>query len=416
MRVEIVCFGSELLLDKVNTNSVAIAEKLAQLGIAVSQVVTVGDHTQDIERALRESLGRSSVVLTCGGLGPTFDDLTRLCVSKVIRRNLVYSKSIHKKILRRFKSVRLPMPAENKIQAYLISGAKEVDNAFGTAPGQIIHWKGKSLILLPGPARECIPMMDRTILPYLKVKYPVAVSKRLILHVYGYPESKIDEMIMPVVRRNWDRDGVKVIFGILAHRSIVDVKVTAQGNATDRIRKTIFQIKSELMETLGDWVYGENDDTLESVIGKMLSTSQQTLALAESCTGGRVSNKLTDIPGSSVYFKEGVITYSNESKIKLLGVKKKTLQKYGAVSENCASEMARGVKDLAKADWGVSVTGIAGPLGGTREKPVGTVCFGVCSKRGVQTEVKNFFGTRTEIKEKSALFALNLLRLELIRQ
>ncbi len=416
MRIEIVCFGSELLLDKVNTNSNAIAQKLESLGFEVRQVVTVGDDPADVTQALRESLRRSDAVLTCGGLGPTFDDLTRDCASKVVNRPLIYSRSIHDRIAARFRSVHLAMPAENKNQAYLVQGAKEIPNAFGTAPGQIIEWKGKSLILLPGPAKECLPMMDQAVLPYFRRRFKAQISKRLMLHVYGHPESAIDELIQPVVAKMWKEKGAAAVFGILAHRSIIDVKATVRGKNRAAVEKMVRQIKSELQWILGEKVYGEDDDTLESVAGGLLKARRQTLATAESCTGGRIANKITDIAGSSSYFMEGAVTYSNASKMRILGVRKATLGKFGAVSEECAEEMARGIRERAKADWGLSVTGIAGPDGGSQAKPIGTVYFGIASKLGVKTVRKNFFGTRTEIKEKSALFALNFLRLELLKR
>lgn len=417
MRVEILCLGTELLLDKVNTNSNAIAEKLLKIGLSVSQVSTVGDDARDIQTALRGALGRSEVVILCGGLGPTFDDLTRECVSKVTGFPLRFSEAIRRKIQKRFESVRLAMPKENASQAYLLKGAREINNAFGTAPGQIVEWKKRAIILLPGPSKECLPMMDSAVLPYLKRKFPARFAERRILHIFGYPESQIDELIEPVVRRNWDSGAVQTVFGILAHRMMVDVKATVTGPTKDRpkVQKISKEIEKALRDVLGDRIFGMNGETLEGAAGKMLKKRKQTLALAESCTGGRTANKITDIAGSSAYFSEGLVTYSNESKMRLLGVKKQTLQEFGAVSEECAKEMAAGVRKRAGADWGVSITGIAGPDGGSAAKPVGTVCFGVSSKLGTLTFRKSFFGSRTDIKEKSALCALDLLRRELLK-
>lgn len=416
MRIEIICFGTELLLDKVNTNSNAIAEALSGFGYSVSQVTTVGDDPKDIVTALRDSLRRSSAVITCGGLGPTFDDLTRECAAKVLGRRLLYSKSIHERIRKRFQSVQLRMPEENKNQAYLIGGAQEIRNSFGTAPGQIVRWKNKSLILLPGPAKECLPMMNGSVLPYLKRRFGAPVSKRMVLHVYGCPESAVDELIQPVVRKKWGYAETQAVFGILAHRSIVDVKASVQGKNRAAVHKMFRRIRRALLDLLGDRVYGENNDTLESVVGRLLKSKRQTLALAESCTGGLIGSKITDVAGSSSYLIEGAVTYSNESKVRRLGVRQATLSRYGAVSAECAGEMARGIRRRAKSDWGLSATGIAGPGGGSAVKPVGTVYIGIASASGSITLQRNFFGTRTEIKEKSALCALDFLRRELLKR
>ena len=412
-RIELLCLGTELLKDKVNTNSNLIAEKIAKAGLSLSQVTTVGDLSKDILQALKDALNRSDIVLTCGGLGPTFDDLTRECVSKTLKKPLVFSQPILNQIERRFDSVGLPMAEENKRQAYLIAKARPVLNKVGTAPGQIIEHKGKCLILLPGPPKELTPMMDEAVGPYLKKKYSKSVVSSLVLHVFGYPESQIDEIIQPVVQKNWDSKSTKTTFGILAHHSIIDVKFTVEGKRKSQVSEAASRIKKALYQILGEKIYGENEDSLERAVGKILKKRRQTLAAAESCTGGLISHKITNVPGSSVYFKEGVVTYSNESKRGLLGVKRETIRKFGAVSNETAEEMARGILKRSGSIWGLSVTGIAGPTGGTALKPVGLVFFGLASKNGVHSWKKNFFGTRTEIKERAALTALNLLRIQL---
>lgn len=409
-RIELICFGSELLKDKINTNVVTVAEKLAAAGLSLSRSVTIADDPRDVERSLRECLRRADVVITSGGLGPTFDDLTRECVSKVTGKPLRFSNALMEKIAGRFKSAGLAMPEENRRQAYVVEGAIPIVNAVGTAPGQIVSVAKKVLAILPGPPKELVPMMDGALVPCLRKKLGSPAVLSAVLHVYGDTESKIDELIDPVVRGDWEQKGVKVVFGILAHGSVIDVKVSVEGRDSSPVSAVFHRIRRELYAILRDKVYGENEDTLESVIGRKLKWRGETLSAAESCTGGLLAGRITSVAGSSDYFKEGVVTYSNESKRRLLGVKAATLKKYGAVSEECAGEMALGVLRKSGSDWGLSVTGIAGPGGGSMEKPVGTVCFGLAYKGGVQTFTKNFYGTRAEVRHKSCLFTLNLLR------
>lgn len=414
-RAELLCIGSELLREKINTNVNIIAENLFSVGISLNKITTIGDNFKEITFALKEAISRADIVVICGGLGPTFDDLTRECISKVLKKPLIFSQAILDRIRKRFDLAGIEMPEENRKQAYLIKNAQPVLNEAGTAPGQIITVGGKSIILLPGPPKELTPMLKKVVCPYLKKKYSRMVSQSLVLHLFGFPESEIDERIKPVIEKKWSDHRVKVDFGILAHHSIIDVKATVEAEKKSKVQKTLKKIKESFYEVLGNDVYGENEETLESVIGKMLKKRGKTLSVAESCTGGLISNKVTNVPGSSLYFKEGVVTYSNESKVRLLSVRKDTLKKFGAVSERTAKEMAKGILKKSGSDWAISVTGIAGPDGGTKKKPVGTVCFAIASHKGeVISYTKNFFGTRTEIKEKSALMSLDLLRQNLL--
>ncbi len=410
VRVELLCFGTELLVNKVNSNLLIIADRLETVGFSLSRVTTVGDEKKEIEHSFREAIKRSDIVLTCGGLGPTFDDLTRECLSKVLKRPLQYKREIFEQIQEQFKTARAKMPAENKRQAYILKDAIPILNKCGTAPGQIISAGKKCIVLLPGPARELLPMLDGAVLDYFKKNFSVGYRLKVILHIFGKPESEIDEKIEPVVRKNWNLKDLKVIFEILAHKHIIDVCVFTQGRTKELMDAHLFKIKLALKKVLGDDVYGENEETLESVVGFLLNRRGETLSVAESCTGGLLANKITDVPGSSNYFKEGVVVYSNESKIRLLDVKKKTLDRFGAVSKEISEEMARGILKRSKSDWAISITGIAGPTGGTAAKPVGTVFFTLANKKQLFSAHRYFTGNRNEIKEKSALFALDLLR------
>jgi nicotinamide-nucleotide amidase len=414
MRLEILCLGSELLKDKINQHSNLIAQKLFDIGLLVSQVSIVGDHANDIETSFKGALERSNVVIICGGLGPTFDDLTRECVSKVLHRPLVFSSRILKQIRSQFSLVNRRMPQENERQAYTISGARVLLNSVGTAPGQIIPYKNKTVILLPGPARELLPMLEGVVCSYLKKKYSQKLVQSLVLHIHGFPESEIDEKIQPVLQRHWNAKGMKVTFGILAHQAIVDIKATVEGRNAVQVRHWLQNIEEAFKNILGDRIYGKNEETLESVVGQLLFKRKETLSIAESCTGGSLADQITNIPGSSVYFKEGVVAYSDESKRNLLGVSRAILKRYGAVSESTAKAMALGILKRSGSDWAVSITGIAGPGGGTVAKPVGLVCFAIASKKGVQSWIKQFSGTRREIKSKASLMALTLLRQSLM--
>lgn len=415
MKIVLICIGTELLKDKVNTNANLIAQNLSSSGFFLSKTITVGDELKDIEDAISQSLKSADILITCGGLGPTFDDLTREAVAKVLKLPLCFSKQILKKIKERFRNANLSMPRENERQAYLIRNAKPIINKVGTAPGQIIKFKSqdsklKIIVLLPGPQKELLPMLGEVVCPYLKKRFGGTKIRSKVFHIFGYPESLIAERASKVTEKNWSSPQVKVVFGILAHHSIVDLKVTAESKQKIWAKKAIRQISREFYKVFGEDIYGEDEETLESVVGKLLKKRGETLAIAESCTGGLIAHKITGVPGSSAYFKEGVVTYSNESKLRLLGVKKETLKKFGAVSRQTAEEMAKGILKRSGSDWGISVTGIAGPSGGTKEKPVGLVWLAVAHKKQLFSAKKFFYGERAEIKEKSALYALDFLR------
>ena len=413
MRIELICSGTELLRDKVNTNSNAIADKLARIGLTLSQVATVGDDLGDMVRALKDSWRRSDAVLMSGGLGPTFDDLTRDCASRALGRALVFSPAILKQIRARFAAAGRPMPEENRRQAYLLRGAEAIPNRAGTAPGQIVRQGKKSLVLLPGPPNELLPMMDDAVCPHFRRHFSSSHSETLILHVYGFPESEVDERIAPVVEKERDIPGVRIVFGILAHKAIIDVKATAEAKSPAAARAALAGLRRELLAVLGGDVYGEDSETLQSAVGQGLRRRRETLAVAESCTGGRIAGKITEIPGSSDYFLEGAVVYSNASKTRRLGVRKETLRRFGAVSRETAAEMAKGLLKTSGADWALSVTGIAGPGGAAPGKPVGLVWFGLARGNEVFTASRHFFGTRTDIQEKASLAALDLLRRKL---
>ncbi|MFN3966846.1 MAG: competence/damage-inducible protein A [Endomicrobiia bacterium] len=419
MHIEIIGVGTELLLDKVNTNILYIGEKLNSIGLEINRGITVPDNLKEMIDVFSESFNRSDIVIITGGLGPTFDDLTREAVSKVLNKKLKFNKEIMQSIARHFAERDLEMPKGNERQAYIIDGAEYILNKIGTAPGQIIKQKKQKkeilIFLLPGPLRELQPMFESKVLPYIKEKFEQKIVKTKTIHVFGLPESKVNEIILPIVETERKIEGGSVDFTILCHPTmVIDIKITVKGLDELLADETINNIKGEIYSVLKENIYGEDSQTLESVVGELLIKNKKTLSVAESCTGGLISNKITNIPGSSVYFLEGIVAYSNRAKIEILGVSEETINKFGAVSEETAIEMAKGVKKISGSDISCAVTGIAGPTGQTPSKPIGTVCFAIVTPLDEISKKVNFTGNRLEIKERSANFALDLLRRKLL--
>ena len=424
MRVELICIGSELLTDKINTNTNHIGEKLSSLGLGLSCVQTVPDDIVEIRNAFVSSLNRSDIVIATGGLGPTFDDLTREGLSKALNKRLLLSKRALGHIVNYFEAKGIEMPKNNDRQAYLIEGAKIVPNKLGTAPGQYIETEftgmenkesNKIIVLLPGPPKEMQQMFDTEVMEHLK-RYEKGFLKSFTLHICGMGESLVDEKIRPIIETERKLESESVSFAILAHQMIIDVKANVQGNDEMILDETIHNLKLEFKEVLQENIYGEDKETLESVVGNLLAKNGRTLSVAESCTGGLLSHRITNIPGSSMYFKEGVVTYSNESKIKNLNVRRETIEGFGAVSEETALEMVRGIKRISVSDYAISITGIAGPSGGTKEKPVGLVYIGLSTPKADKVFNFNFSGGRIDIRQRSANFALDILRRELLKE
>ncbi len=417
MHTELISIGSELLAGKINKDNAYIGERFQDFGLPLSLEITVPDDRDIFKKAFRDSLSRSDIVVTTGGLGPTFDDLTREVVAEVLGRKLSFKPELLKEIKRKFTRRNLRMPPNNREQAYLIDGAIPIPNSIGTAPGQIVELKGKkgkqgkkSIIMLPGPPNELIPMTEKSILPYLKSRSRRVLIKKHIFHIAGITESGIYEKVKDIISRK-EREGKQEIsFGILPHKGIVDIVLVGKGNNESHLNRLLDKKKKELYSAIGEFIYGEGNTRLEEVVGRMMSRKNYTIAVAESCTGGLVSNLITNVPGSSEYFLQGVVTYSNQSKMDMLKVRKATLKRYGAVSRDVAEEMAEGIRRLADSNIGLATTGIAGPAGGTSTKPVGLVYIAISKAKGVICKEYRFNGSREDIKEKIAVYALELLR------
>jgi len=426
MKVELVSIGTELLKGKINTDIAYLGEKLDSIGLAIERETTVSDDREKIESVFRETLDRSDIMITTGGLGPTFDDLTRDVMAKVLKKKLVFDSEVMHQIAAHFAMRDLEMPKENERQAYIIEGARVIPNKVGTAPGMILERRAKAgtkskvqkvmVIMLPGPPREMRPMVEEFVLPYLKEKYERKILKKCVLHISGLTESAVYEKIKEVVEIERRMEGGILRFSMLAHLAMVDVEISGEGENELLVDEMLHKARQEIYDCLGDHIYGQDEDTLQSVVAGLLLKKRLRLAVAESCTGGAIGDRITDVSGSSVYFNEGIVAYSNEAKVRILGVKGETLNEFGAVSRETALEMARGVERISGADIGLATTGIAGPTGGTSQKPVGLVHIALVWP-GAGVEICNefhFTGQRREIKESTVITALDILRRALI--
>lgn len=423
MHTELICVGTELLMGHLNSDSAFIGQKLAELGIKLNLETSVRDDKTAMEGLFHEALKRSSLIIVTGGLGPTFDDLTRSVLAQVLKKKLLFNKEVMESIAYHFAQRDIEMPKENEKQAYLLEGAEVIPNKLGTAPGMIIELTNKpatgyqptsTIIVLPGPPRELQPMMKDTITPFLKNKFKGKIIKTHTLHVAGVTECEVDQRIKNIVETEKRLEGVELQFALLAHPSVVDIKIVGSGNNEMVIDGLIKRAVEEIKEYLKDDIFGENEETMEGVVGYLLGKKRGTLAVAESCTGGLLGNIITNAPGSSLYFKGGVVAYSNEIKKSVLKVSDELLIQYGAVSAQVALAMAKGIKELYKADFALGVTGIAGPRGATPEKPVGLVYIALLAKNEEITREYRFIGSRQEIKFVSAMTALDLLRRKLL--
>ncbi|MBI4386587.1 MAG: competence/damage-inducible protein A [Elusimicrobia bacterium] len=411
-RIEVLCVGTELLSGKVNTHIAWLAQALEGSGLAISRETILGDSLEEIAGGVAQAYARSDVLIVCGGLGPTFDDVTRDGVSRALCVPLRYDRELYAKIHARLRRYFRLVPEENKRQAQVLEGARILANAHGSAPGQLLRLGSKMVILLPGPPKEMKAVFSRA-LPVLKSTYARnTVTLKSVFHLCDITESEADEKLGPVVARG-DSD---TRFTILASLGRVDFHVSVsarkvgikQGLASAQRR--LDGIRREILGRLGPYVFGADAETLESAVGALLRRRGLKLATAESCTGGLLSERLTSVAGSSDYYLGGIVAYSNPVKCAQLGVPERMLQTRGAVSKPCARAMAEGALRRFGADMGVSITGIAGPGGGTTQKPVGLVFMGL-ARTGRATQVKKFIfsGDRAQIRERSAVAALTLL-------
>ncbi len=375
MNAEILCVGTELLIgDIVNTNASYISKALSYHGINVLYHSVCGDNAVRLEQTLHLALLRSDIVVTTGGLGPTYDDITKSICASAFDLPLVMDENVKNELFEYFKKSNRTMTENNLSQALVPKGAKVFSNAHGTAPGICIEKDGKIIIMLPGPPREMIPMMDNAVLPYLS-KYTKTKLFSSNVNVFGMGESSVDQKLHALMSCSENPTVAPYVAD-----GEVRLRVTANAENKDSAQKLIAPVIQQIKDQIGEFVYGVDSQGLEYELVRALKEKKLTVATAESCTGGLVSKMITEVSGSSEVFGFGVCTYANEAKIKLLSVSEKTLDEFGAVSYETACEMAKGAKELSCADIAISLTGIAGPTGGTADKPVGLVYLGVALK------------------------------------
>lgn len=406
MIVELISVGTELLLGNiVNTNAAYLAEQCAALGLSCYYQSVVGDNAQRLGAVLRSALERSDIVILSGGLGPTTDDLTKEIAAEVMAMPLVMDAHSLERIESFFAARGLEMTENNKKQALIPQGAMVLDNDNGTAPGLILKKEGKHVILLPGPPNELVPMFEKSVREYLDLLEPGIIYSRTV-KICGIGESKAADMIQDLI------DGqTNPTVAPYAKTGEVHLRVTARAEDEKEARQLVKPVVKELKNRFGSDIYAtEGEVTLEKAVVDLLLANELTVSAIESCTGGLLSARLINIPGVSEVFKSGYITYSNKAKRKLVGVKKSTLHKYGAVSEQVAKEMANGSAMLTKSDVTVSVTGIAGPDGGTVQKPVGLVYIGCCVRGKTVVKEYHFMGSREKIRDAAVSAALTLMR------
>jgi competence/damage-inducible protein CinA-like protein len=405
--LEIVAIGTELLLGQlVDTNTAFIAQRLAEAGIDVRRTQAVGDNRERIAAVVRESARRADGVLTTGGLGPTVDDLTKDAVCLAFGVGVELYEPALARMEGTFAAMGRPMPPNNRRQAELPAGSIPLENPNGTAPGFIaFDTDGKFVVSMPGVPREMKPMLANLVMPFLRRRLGAGTTiVTRIIHTIGLGESDLDQRIDDLFR-----EGQNPKIAVLAHDFRADVKIMAKAASAQEAEATIAPLQSEIERRLADYVFGTDDATPQSAILALLEAQNQSLAAAESCTGGRISAALTSIAGASRSFAGAIVAYDNAVKVAQLGVGAATLERYGAVSEEVAREMARGARERLGTDLALATTGIAGPTGGSAEKPVGLVWFGLADARGVRTSKFVFRGDREAIVSRATTMGLNLL-------
>ncbi len=411
MKAEIITIGDEILYGQiVDTNSAFIGQRLTQLGIEVTFRTSVGDNIEKMSQAMIQARSRADLIIITGGLGPTSDDLTKKAIVKVFKRNLVFHEEILRKVEEGFTKRGMKMPKINQNQALIPQGSKVIDNPWGSAPGIFIQEERLLFFALPGVPLEMKTMMDNGILPILREKLPATTTLHRRLRTTGIAESAIYEKIKRIVKSK-----SQVGFAFLPSFLGVDIRLTATSTNLEEAQEKISERERKVREMLGEYIYGTDDQSLEEVVGELLLRNKMKIATAESCTGGLLGAKITSVSGSSRYFERGVITYSNQAKSDLLGVPGQLIEKHGAVSEAVAISMAEGIRKLAAVEVGLSITGIAGPTGGTKEKPVGLVYVGLASQGNCLAGEFRFGEDRDTNRQRAAQAALNMTRLFLIK-
>ncbi|MBA3725578.1 MAG: competence/damage-inducible protein A [Armatimonadetes bacterium] len=409
MTAEIVAIGTEILLgDIADTNSQVLGKLLAAHGVAHTRSSTIGDNLDRCVAAIGEALSRCDIVFTIGGLGPTRDDITREAIAAVVEENLVTDDAARRAIREYVESRNFRWVDAMSRQAMKPETARLIDNPVGTAPGVFWEGNGKAIIALPGPKNELTAMANGPVKQYLAGLSQAAIISRT-LRIVGIPEISVEEVVKDLV----ESDNPTV--APYAKTGEVHLRITARGKTDQEARRLLAPVASMIQERFGKACFGSDEVDLPTEVLQLLHSSKRTLATAESCTGGMLGERITSVKGASSSYLGGAIVYTNELKARLLGVARTDLDRYGGVSETVARQMAGGVRRTTSADFGIAITGIAGPGGGTEEKPVGLVYVAIAGTRGTEVREEKFRGDRETIRYRSTQVALIMLREELLR-
>ena len=412
MDIEIISIGDELLIGQtVNTNASWLGERLLYLGLQVRWISTVSDSKDDLWQALEHAENRAQIVLLTGGLGPTHDDVTKAVVSRYFHSRLIVNDNILAEIQKRFERRGIAMAEINKEQAQVPDNAQLIENPHGTAPGFIFEKNKVRFYVMPGVPKEMKAMMENRVLNDIRNSVGIPKAKTRILCTTGIAESSLFEKIS-------DLEKIEAFahLAFLPSFTGVRIRLTAFASESRTAEENLDRAEKMIRNRAGDFVYANRDVPLEVVVAELLIEKNLSVSVAESCTGGLLAHKLTNISGSSAYFKQGLVVYSNEAKISYLDIPQDMLKKYGAVSEKVAAQLALSIRDRAGTDYGLGITGIAGPTGGTPTKPVGLVYIGFADKKGARVEKQQFAGDRIENKERAVQAALDMLRKTLLMQ
>ena len=411
MKAWILAVGSEMLTPfRLDTNSLAITERLNTIGCDVRLKAVVGDDVSELVSLFERGVGAVDLIVCTGGLGPTEDDITRDALARALSLTLERDDRIVAMIRQRFERRGLVMQPINARQAMVPQGAVVLENDRGTAPGLWIEQGGTRILLLPGPPREMLPMLEQVIAERLRPSAGGRGLFRRVIGITGRPESDVDAVAQPVYAR-WVSAPIPIATTILAKMGQIELHLTADAPSADQAEEALEHAVGELVAVLGPSVYSTDGRGLEAVLGDLLIAKGMTIAVAESCSGGLLASRITDVPGSSAYFERGVVCYSNRAKTEWVGVLETLLAAHGAVSEPVAEAMAVGVRDRAASSIGIGITGIAGPGGGTPEKPVGTVAIAVVTPSARSVRTFQFVGPRDMVKFQSTQAAMNMLRM-----
>lgn len=409
MRCEIISIGTELIASRPGESTPVVCKALSSIGIKVNRITTVGDNTEELSGVLRETMDRSEIIITIGGMGSTPDDITREVVSKTLSIKSGFSRKAMENVARFFSSLGKDVPKCCDSQAEVFKGAELLENTKGSCPGQILELESKkTLILLPGPKEEVEYILRDKLLSFLKEKFERQIKKTSVIHIIGLCEAEVATKLKDVLETERHLEEGDIEFYFESYIGGVNLVIDVWWDNELLVDEILHKTKSEICDILKENIIGEDADTIEGVVGKLLTKKRKTLAVAESCTGGLLSSRITDASGSSIYFKQAVVTYSTNAKVKQLNVNPDIIKEHGAVSEDVAKEMAENMKKISGADYALSVTGYAGSAGG-KEAKVGSGYIGLAAPEKTQVKKVEFSGARKKIKEKFTVSALEIL-------